>query len=59
MSNRVIKTTLPCVVPFLLTLVVTTHIQVPFATFVVKAEPWSFLVLEDSWLVLKMEIDFP
>jgi hypothetical protein len=48
MSNRVIKTTLPCVVPFLLTLVVTTHIQVPFATFVVKAEPWSFLVLEDS-----------
>jgi hypothetical protein len=30
----------------------------PFASFVVKVKPWSFLVLEDSWLTLKMEI-FP
>jgi hypothetical protein len=38
-SNCVIKTTLSCVVPFLLTLVVTAHIQVPFASFVVKVKP--------------------
>jgi hypothetical protein len=44
---------------FSLTLVVTLHIQVPFLSFVVKVKPWSFLVLEDNWLVLKMEIDFP
>jgi hypothetical protein len=25
----------------------------------VKVKPWSFLVLENSWLALKMEIDFP
>jgi 4-hydroxyphenylpyruvate dioxygenase-like putative hemolysin len=43
-SNRVIKATQSCVVPFLLTLVVTAHIQVPFASFVVKVKPWSFLV---------------
>jgi hypothetical protein len=47
-SNRVIKATQSCVVPFLLTLVVTAHIQVPFASFVVKVKPWSFLVLRDN-----------
>jgi hypothetical protein len=27
--------------------------------FCVKVKPWSFLVLEDSLLALKMEIDYP
>jgi hypothetical protein len=44
---------------FSLTSMVTSHIHVPFASFLVKVKPWSFLVLEDSWLALKMEICFP
>jgi hypothetical protein len=27
--------------------------------FCVKVKPWSFLVLRDNWLALKMEIGFP
>jgi hypothetical protein len=33
---------------FSLTLMVTSHIHVPFASFLVKVKPWSFLMLEDS-----------
>jgi hypothetical protein len=44
---------------FSLTLMVTSHIHVPFASFFVKVKPWSFLVLENNWLALKMEIGFP
>jgi hypothetical protein len=36
-----------CVVSFPSTLVVTSH------------KPWSFLVLRNNWLALKLEIDFP
>jgi hypothetical protein len=53
-SNRVIKKSpLSCVISFLLTLVVSTHIQVPFCLLCVKVKSWSFLVLRDTWLVLK------
>jgi hypothetical protein len=47
------------VVSSLLALVVTSHIQVPFASFVVKVKSWNFLVLEDIWLAPKMKIGFP
>jgi hypothetical protein len=46
------------VVSFLLILVVTTHPS-SLCILCVKANPWSFLVLEDNWLALKMEIGFP
>jgi hypothetical protein len=49
---------LSCVVLFLLILVVITH-RSSLCILVVKVKPWSFLVLENSWLALKMEIDFP
>ena len=49
---------LSCVVSFLLILVVTTHTSSLYI-LCVKVKPWSFLVLEGSWLVLKMEICFP
>jgi hypothetical protein len=49
---------LSCVVLFLLILVVTTHISSLYVLRV-KVKPWSFLVLENSWLALKMEICFP
>jgi hypothetical protein len=42
---------------FLLILVVTTHTSSHYV-LCVKVEPWSFLVLEDNWLALKMEIGF-
>jgi hypothetical protein len=55
-----IKRTYHCfyVVSFLLILVVTTHTSSLYVPCV-KVKPWSFLVLGDSWLALKMEIDFP
>jgi hypothetical protein len=49
---------LSCVVSFLLILVVTTHTS-SLCILVVKVKPWSFLVLENNWLALKMEIGFP
>jgi hypothetical protein len=48
----------PCVVSFLLILVVTTHTSSLYV-LCVKVHPWSFLMLENSWLALKMEISFP
>jgi hypothetical protein len=45
---------LSCVVLFLLILVVTTPTSSLYILWV-KVKPWSFLVLEDTWLVLKME----
>jgi hypothetical protein len=51
------RTTFMCGL-FSLTLMVTSHIHVPFTSFV-KVEPWSFLVSKDNWLALKMEICFP
>jgi hypothetical protein len=47
---------LSCVVSFLLILVAYTS---PLYVLCVKVKPWSFLVLENSWLALKMEIGFP
>jgi hypothetical protein len=44
---------------FSLTLMVTSHTHVPLASILVKVKSWSFSVLEDRWLALKMEIDFP
>jgi hypothetical protein len=44
------------VVTFLL--VVTTHTS-SLCILCVKVKPWSFLVLRDNWLALKMEIFFP
>jgi hypothetical protein len=49
---------LPCVVLFLLILVVTTHTSSLYI-LCVKVKPWSFLVLENNWLALKIEICFP
>jgi hypothetical protein len=49
---------LSCVVLFLLILVVTTHTSSLYI-LCVKVKPWSFLVLIDNWLALKMEIYFP
>jgi hypothetical protein len=46
------------VVSFLLILVVTTHTNSLYV-LCVKVKPWSFLVLENNWLALKLEIDFP
>jgi hypothetical protein len=48
---------LSCVVSFLLIMVVTTHTSSLYV-LCVKVKPWSFLLLEDSWLILQMEIDF-
>jgi hypothetical protein len=45
---------LSCVVSFLLNLVVTTHTSSLYVLRV-KVNHWSFLVLEGSWLTLKME----
>jgi hypothetical protein len=52
-SSCVVKSPHSCMVSFLLALVVIVHLQVPFASFVVKVKSWSFLVLRDTWLVLK------
>jgi hypothetical protein len=49
---------LTCVVSFPLTLIVTTHTRSLYI-LCVKVEPWSFLVLEDSWLALKWRLIFP
>jgi hypothetical protein len=49
---------LSCVALFLLILVVTTHTSSLYI-LCVKVKPWSFLVLRDNWLALKMEIGFP
>jgi hypothetical protein len=49
---------LSCVVSFLLILVVTTHTS-SLCILCVKVKPGNILVLEDNWLVLKMEIGFP
>ena len=49
---------LSCVVLFLLILVVTTHTSSLYI-LCVKVKPWSFLVLENNWLALKIEICFP
>jgi hypothetical protein len=49
---------LSCVVLFLLILVVTTHTSSLYILYV-KVKPWSFLVLENNWLVRIMEICFP
>jgi len=49
---------LSCVVLFLLILVVTTHTS-SLCILCVKVKPWSFLVLENNWLALKIEICFP
>jgi hypothetical protein len=48
---------LSCVVSFLLILVVNTHTSSHYVLWV-KVKPWSFLVLENNWLALKMEICF-
>ena len=49
---------LSCTVSFLLILVVTTHTS-SLCILCVKVKPWSFLVLENNWLALKIEICFP
>jgi hypothetical protein len=49
---------LSCMVSFPLILVVTTHTSSLYI-LCVKVNPWSFLVLENNWLALKLEIDFP
>jgi hypothetical protein len=49
---------LSCVVAFLLILVVTTYTSSLYI-LCVKVKPWSFLVLEDSWLALKWRLIFP
>jgi hypothetical protein len=49
---------LSCAAPFLLLLVVTTYTSSLYV-LCVNVKPWSFLVLRDSWLALKMEIGFP
>jgi hypothetical protein len=49
---------LSCVVSFLLILVVTTYISSLYI-LCVKVKPWSFLVLRNNWLALKMVICFP
>jgi hypothetical protein len=46
------------VASFLLILVVTTY-RSSLYILCVKVKPWSFLVLRDNWLALKMEICFP
>jgi hypothetical protein len=46
------------VVSFLLILVVTTYRSYLYI-LCVKVKSWSFLVLRDNWLALKMEICFP
>jgi hypothetical protein len=43
---------------FSLILVVTTHTSSLYVPCV-KVKPWSFLVLKNNWLALKMEICFP
>jgi hypothetical protein len=54
-----IKMSIPfsCVVSFLLILVVTTDTSSLYV-LCVKVKPWSFLVLENNWLALKIEIGF-
>jgi hypothetical protein len=49
---------LSCVVSFLLILVVTTYTSSLYI-LCVKVKPWSFLVLRNNWLALKMVICFP
>jgi hypothetical protein len=49
---------LSCVVLFRLISVVTTHTSSLYI-LCVKVNPWSFLVLENNWLALKIEICFP
>jgi len=49
---------LSCVVLFLLILGVTTHTSSLYI-LCVKVKPWSFLVLENNWLALKIEICSP
>jgi hypothetical protein len=49
---------LPCMVSFPLILVVTTYTSSLYI-LCVKVKPWSFLMLKNSWLTLKMEIDSP
>jgi hypothetical protein len=49
---------LSCVVSFLLILVVTTYTSSLYV-LCCKGEALELLVLEDSWLALKMEIDVP
>jgi hypothetical protein len=49
---------LACVVSFLLILVVTTYTSSVYV-LCVNVKPWSFLVLTNNWLALKMEIGFP
>jgi hypothetical protein len=48
---------LSCVVSFIWILLVTTCTSSLYV-LCVKVKPWSFLVLRDNWLVLKMEICF-
>jgi hypothetical protein len=43
---------------FSLILIVTIHTS-SLCILCVKVKPWSFLVLRDNWLALKMEICFP
>jgi hypothetical protein len=49
---------LSCVVSFLLILVVTTY-RSSLCILCVKVKPWSFLVLENNWLAVKMKICLP
>jgi hypothetical protein len=49
---------LSCMVSFLLILVVTIYASSLYV-LCVKVKPWSFLVMRDNWLALKIEICYP